>query len=419
VSSGGDPRLRRVTAPYLRGQVAVTRCGQANGTSTATDGAFTGRVAYTTGPAATADLRFCFSNWVTVTGSASEGTPGDSCTIKAAVEFPQGAGMVSFPIWFDGVRTVAVVDGGEVWSDPVGMEIPAGTEFYVRVLYTPAGSVYPEANIFSTAADSWVAGDSVDATGVLSNSANGIGLYRPTAITCTPATRVPQVLIIGDERAMGNNDSPSYTGYINTALGGNFVTLNLGADQDRSSGFATGHAYRGRFIAGCDYAIEAYGGKELDDSDTLANIQGSRIAIWELCKQRDLAVYADTTPPYTTSTNGWTTTASQTHGWAASVEAVRVQMNQWLRAGAPVIDGAAVTPGTGGALVAGDNNHPLAGVIDDAAEVETQIYQYGNGTDSGIWKVGSGGTALTANGWSPNSAGCSIAAQAVPVSQLS
>jgi hypothetical protein len=94
-------------------------------------------------------------------------------------------------------------------------------------------------------------------------------------------------------------------------------------------------------------------------------------------------------------------------------------MNQWLRAGAPIIDGVAATPGTAGALVAGNANHPLGGVIDDDAAIEMQVYPYGQGTDSGIWRVGSGGSALTDNGWSPNSAGCTVAAQAIPVDQLS
>jgi hypothetical protein len=421
--SAGSPRLRRVTAPYLRGQLAVTRCGQPHTSTTASAGAFTGRVAYTTGPVASADLRFCFSNWMSLaspgsSSSPSEGTPGASCTIKAAIEMPQGSGTVSFPIWFDGDRTVALDDGAEVWSDPVGMELPAGTAFYVRVLYTPAGSVYPQANMYSTADDSWVAGDSVDGTGVLSNNADTIALYRPTAITGTPMARVPQVVIIGDERAMGNNDPPTYSGYINTALGDSFVTVNLGSDQDRSNQFTSDHPYRGRFIAGCDYAIETYGGKELDSYDTLATIQASRMTVWQLCRQRNLIVYADTVPPYTNSSDGWTTTANQTHGWPDGSEAVRVQLNQWLRAGAPILAGVAVTPGTSGALVAGEEGHPLAGVIDDAARIETQTYHYGQGTDSGIWQVGSGGVALTNNGWSPNSAGCPLAALAVPVSEL-
>jgi hypothetical protein len=428
LGSAGDPRLRRATSPYLRGQVAVTRCGQPRGTNSLSAAAFTGRVAYTTGPTATADLRCCFSNWISVAGSASEGTPGQSATIKAAIELTQSSGPGSFPLWFGGSRVGTLVDGGEIWSDPVGIELPAGTTFYIRVLYTPGtvtgggstGTVYPEANIYSTNADSWVAGDAVDGTGALANSpASGIGLYRPTAITGTPVGRVPQVLIIGDERAMGNNDAPSYAGYINAALaGGSFVTVNLGADQDSAAGFATGHGYRGRLIAGCDYAIETYGGKDLDASDSLAAIQASRIAIWELCNQRSVAVYADTIPPYTTSTDSWTTTTHQTHAWPAGEETVRVQMNQWIRAGAPIAGGVAVTPGATGAHVAGDGDHPLAGVIDDAAKVETQVYQHGQGTDSGIWQVGSGGVALTGNGYAMNAAGCVLAAQSVPIAAL-
>lgn len=414
--------ITSIAPPYLQGQIAVTRCGQPHTTSTTPSaGAFTGRVAYATGPTGTADLRFCFSNWITLAnGATSEGTPNEAGTIKASVEIPQGSGTAFFPIWFRGLRSVKLTDGSEIWSDPVGIEIQAGTTFYVRVLYDPGtSSVYPEANIYSTSADTWVAGDSVDATGALANILGAAGgLYRPTAITCTPAARVPQVVIVGDERAMGNNDPPEYTGYINTALGGNFVSLNLGADQDRASGFAIDHPCRGRFLAGCDYGFETYGGKDLDDSDTLAQIQASRIAIWQAFKQRGIAMYSDTVPPYTTSTDGWTTTTNQTKAWSTANEATRVALNQWMRAGAPMANSAAVTPGTANAIVAGNPHHPLAGVVDDAATCETQVFQYGQGTDSGIWKVGSGGTPLTHNGFGLNAAGCLIAAPSVPVAQL-
>ena len=416
----GDPRLRRVTAPYLRGQVAVTRCGQPHQTVAATAGAFTGRVAYTTGPVATADLRFCFSNWVTMPGgSVSEGPPGQSGTIKAAIEIPRGGETASFPLWFAGQRSVVLDDGAEVWSDPSGVELPAGASFWVRVLYSPGGSgtVYPQANIYSTAADSWVPGDSVDGTGALSRNDADQGLYRPTAITGTPLERTPQVAIVGDERAMGTSAAPNYLSYFDVAFAGNLVTVNLGADQDRASWFAADHAYRGRFLAGCDYAIESYGGKDLDDGAGLAAIQAARITIWQLCKQRGLAVYADTIPPYTSSTDGWTTTTNQTKAWGAS-EPVRVALNQWLRAGAPMASGVAVAPGASGAVVAGQDAHPLAGTIDDAAQVETQVHAYGAGTDSGIWKVGAAGAALTDNGYGLNVAGCQLAANAVPVSHL-
>lgn len=404
----------------MPGQVAVTRCGQAQQTASVGAAAFTGRVAYTSGPTATADLRFCFSNWVTMLNwSESEAPVGQSCTIKAAIEIPQGGGTASFPIWFAGQRSAALDDGAEIWSDPVGVEVPASTMFWVRVLYTAGGSgtQYPQANIYSTADDSWQSGDSVDGSGALSSENIGQGLYRPTVISGTPVERAPQVIIIGDERAMGNSAAPVSVSYFDIAFNGAYVSVNLAADQDRASWFTTDHAYRGRFIAGCDYAIETYGGKDLDDSDGLTAIQASRIAIWELCKQRGLAVYADTVPPYTTSTDGWTTTTNQTRAWGAN-EPVRVQLNQWVRGGAPMVNGVAVTPGTSGAVLAGAASHPLAGTIDDAAAVETQVYQYGAGTDSGIWQVGSGATPLTGNGYGLNLAGCHVAAATVPLAEL-
>lgn len=71
--------------------------------------------------------------------------------------------------------------------------------------------------------------------------------------------------------------------------------------------------------------------------------------------------------PYTTSSDGWTTATGQT----ATDVVWRDAINGWLRDGAPLVDGAPALTGGAGAVRAGEVGHPMIGVCDIAAAVET------------------------------------------------
>lgn len=96
----------------------------------------------------------------------------------------------------------------------------------------------------------------------------------------------------------------------------------------------------------------------------------------------------------------WATTANQTVA-NSTKEANRVQLNGWLRSGAPIVAGAAVAAGTQGATTAGQSGHPLYGLWEITDRVETA-------RDSGIWKAG-----YTSDGLHPNSTGVNDAKQGV------
>jgi hypothetical protein len=109
-------------------------------------------------------------------------------------------------------------------------------------------------------------------------------------------------------------------------------------------------------------------------------------------------VYLTTNTPFTSSTDGWATTTNQT---PMSSLAQRILYNTWVRAGAP-IDPTTLVPvavGTSGALVAGNVGHPITGIIDIAAPVESSL-------NSGLWapaarmataSITSGATTITSS----------------------
>lgn len=104
-----------------------------------------------------------------------------------------------------------------------------------------------------------------------------------------------------------------------------------------------------------------------------------------------------TMPPYTSSTDGWTTINGQT---ATNVE-WRNGLNGWLRDGAPISDGLFAETGTVGALRAGEEGHPLVGICDIAAAAEVT-----NSAGQLVWDVRLG--TPTPDGAHPSQAGAAL-----------
>lgn len=128
----------------------------------------------------------------------------------------------------------------------------------------------------------------------------------------------------------------------------------------------------------------------------IAALQLHLLMHWNWCASGGQRVYAVTIPPRSLSTDSWTTVGNQTDEIPS-----RITFNNWLRDGAPIVSGVAVAAGTGGALRAGSNGHPLAGYIDVADSIETA-------RDSGKWIVG-----YTDDGIHPTTAGTNAMRAAV------
>jgi hypothetical protein len=116
-------------------------------------------------------------------------------------------------------------------------------------------------------------------------------------------------------------------------------------------------------------------------------VQAAAIAAWNAMGAAGSAVFQSTIIPRNQSTTGWTDLANQSSS-NPTHEAVRVNFNDWLRAGAPILAGVATTSGTPGAVYTGNAGHPLTGIFEAADTVESS-------RNSGKWAVPAGVRSVT------------------------
>jgi lysophospholipase L1-like esterase len=117
-----------------------------------------------------------------------------------------------------------------------------------------------------------------------------------------------------------------------------------------------------------------------DMSFSLTTLQTNLLTLAKFMRRQGIPkVFFITISPFTTSTDGWATTANQT---PTGSNGNRVTHNNWVRAGCPVnaTTLAPVAVGTGGALFAGQSGHPVTGYFEVADTVESA-------RDSGKWKA--------------------------------
>lgn len=430
--SGGGLRshaFRMSRVPYLKGSLAAIAQSTNYTFITGLTSPISMRVQMKSGPVGITNIRLYYNNWESK--AAGELLPNSTLSVKAAIEY-NGA---SYPVFFPGgVRnSVAMDNGGEVESLPVALDIPPNTTFYIRNMATFSGTTYTAngTNFFTT----YFEGDAVDGTGGMSGGSAGTTfVFCPVAVTGVAIAPTIQAAVIGDSISQG---PPTATvgglagfsgpiGYVRTALlNAGIPAMCVATYQEQSSQFIATHTYRAKFITGCDYATELYGVNDLtfNGAITLAGLQANRIAIWTLLGQHGCRVIAGTLNPSTTSTDSWTTVANQTNQYPTAAKPIRLAINQWIRAGAPIINGVAVPPGTpnaitcqsvtsAGLVLPGNNSlkHPLFATFDAVGLIESS-------QDSGLWAA-PGGVAQTSDGVHNNAAGITTASAGVPVSLL-
>lgn len=159
------------------------------------------------------------------------------------------------------------------------------------------------------------------------------------------------------------------------------------------------------------HAISAWGYNDIElafnQKKPISSVMESAVNSWKWVKTANpgIKIYQTTISPRSTSADGWTTLEGQTQPPTASM---RTEFNTWLRAGAPLIDGVPVSPGSAGVVVvAGSPGHPLAGIIEIADTLMSS-------KDSEIFRVDHG--PLTSDGGHPNEAGHNL--MRVPVDAL-
>lgn len=288
------------------------------------------------------------------------------------------------------IVTDTAVIAADFGKPVTGTGIPAGT--YVGTV--TAGSQFL---LSSTSGSQTSVNASASGTGVVVGgdlTAPGIGvatvpeataanMYMPSQILGRPllplgtaTVSTPVVLLTGDSLMAGSNDySSGYSGrnvlnaqlagggYTERALAGKVPYINGAVSGDRAQYFMTTgyHLFRWTWASAATTMLCNYGINDVNNGRTLAQLQADLIGIWTLASRRGLRAIQHTITPFTSSTDGWSTTGNQSIA-NPTKEAVRTGVNDWLRDGAPVTSAASLTPvavGTASALRAGTAGHPL------------------------------------------------------------
>lgn len=368
------------------------------------------------------DLQLLFANWYRG-ASATETVPTNDITVTASVESPIGT---YFQVTFGGKTSATINAGGQLLSDPVGVDLPAGTVFYVNTFVSvgSAGQKWPltKYGVFADNEGNNAAapGTDVTLTGLPGGNFGNGYIYTPSLIVGKPYPsngELARIALVGDSELQGYQSQPAPyredAGLVSLAPLKNYPVTMLAmfgeqAGVGGNGGFSV-NTYRLRrapLLAGITHAITDYGINDLAASKTAAQIEAGQAVIWGVLYNRGITAYQTTLMPQTTSTDSWATTGNQT---VKSWESSRVAINTWLRAGAP-LDPNALTPvavgtsgavtapvydGTGALVSAGSGTHYLAGVLEFADTVESA-------RDSGLWKVTGSAYGYTCDGIHPS-----------------
>jgi hypothetical protein len=355
-----------------------------------------------------------FGYWNGLNGSGVETANPYSLTVTAGLELPSGA--TPFPATFGGNNSVVIPPNAWAWTDPIEVDIPAGTTFYERsFVQTPSqsqgfgvGNLGNDTGSYGDSTNQTTGASPVDYT----KTATSLGapgasdwMFGASSIIGIPflssgsvRPKIASVGIIGDSISSGLFDNPPTLGYWLRALNGNFPYTQVAMSGDAAVYWAANSGrHRGLPLKYCNNFVCAEGRNDVTGSATLASIQANLILIWQYCQNRGAAtIFQTTITPSATSSDNWTTLINQT---PISNNSKRVALNDWLRAGAPMLAGVAVTAGTSGAVTCaywnasglvstGTGGHPLTAVWEIANIVESA-------QDSGLWAVPSNARTVT------------------------
>lgn len=366
------------------------------------------------------DLELVFTNILSV---RPEGDGAGTIAIKAAIEYPvandgtKPTGQ-TYPCFINGSRTLTLEPGGIGRFAPVGISIPANT--YYRIHVQVVGAAWSEGLMPTQAAlyEGLQRGTTTDRTTSSTGMTFTTGLLGlpPSVILGRQKTAKPTVGILGDSIAAGFVETAAtYVGFLPRGLGNAFAWTNTAQPSLRAFDFGgltslglsgTSRRRMDLLALGSTHVVDALGQNDVDYNSgglTLAQIQAAKIFIWEQLQARGIKVIATTITPKVSSSDGFTTQAGLSPTVNQGPGGTRVGLNDWIRSGAPMVNGVAVAVGTPGALVAGDAGHPLVGYweIADLVEVNSSGVLTRN---TGIWKLSYLYTA-DALGVHPNDAG--------------
>ena len=340
----------------------------------------------------------------------------DTVTYKAGYDYVPAASVggslnsiACYGVTFRGAASMSLLPGSFGASDPIFGPFKKGDVLLVRtnVAVDTLGKKWPIGMTLNWGYEGTASGDQTTTPNFsISFTPAGSGV-SPTAIL-GPVNGRPCVVALGDSIPDGAGDTgtgsepTNNNGFISRACWGKYGLVKLCFPGRRVAQEVASAAYRQRgplAMLGKN-AICEYATNDIGNGDSLATIQANLIAFWNLYSNTGRRLFQTTIVPRTTSTDSWATVANQT---VRSGESVRLALNTWLRAGAPMAAGVAVAVGTAGALVAGNAGHPLCAIFDVAAAVEVNASNVLT-LNGGFWITTGAANYPTADGIHPSRA---------------
>lgn len=299
-------------------------------------------------------LQLVYGNW----GASYQGEFVNTAamTISAAIEYP--VGTYTQATW-SGAATGSIPIGGNLTSDLTNVGIPDGATFFVRTYQSCSGGIWNSitANLnrtpatvgtvggmttietinYSTSAATTYDATSVAGAGTAVNGYGPSGLsnngYFPLAVL--GLSSVPSVLVVGDSRNAGLNDSAvtnlglNGVGEICRSLDSTRPYCNAGYSTDQGVTFVNNSTYRSTMGAYHTHVHSQYGINDMTSNQTLAQLQATQAAIFAKFPGK---VYSlSTIPPRVTSTDGYLTQANMTASIVGTEPTVRVPYNTWVK----------------------------------------------------------------------------------------
>lgn len=352
-----------------------------------------------------ADLIVCYTNMITLPPPEVDGL--NTYTIRAAIEW----NGVIVPVSFGGLRSGACDPGGLLMSDPLAVEFLRGNDFWVRTYVSAGGTGVVTGNRITYSGGEGLATGDLTATGASAIADSSGFAYGPAAILGTPSDPTTETFgLVGDSIGSGTGDTASYSemaaggavagGFIARAMARGVAYVSVTQGSESAQQWLARHR-RGVLLNTCSNWIIQYGHNDMAAGRTAVQIRADLMTIARQGKTRGARIWLTTQTPASSSTDSWATLVNQT---TSAINSEKQALNAWLRDGCPIGSGTLAPVNTGtssGVLRAGAAGHPVSGVLDTGAAVESS-------PASGRWVVGT-----TSDGTHPNAAGHALMAAAL------
>lgn len=339
--------------------------------------------------AAATDLTLTYGNYLS-----------GAITVGAAVEI----GGTVYQLTSGGQAKITLAQGQFAMFGPFTASLAAGDTLPVRTFYSvPAGAALPVVqgtNGTASLGEGEMLGQDLTLPGSGAITANGGYGSGPLTIKGTIPASTVAVAVLGDSiTERGNDTATVYKAFIARAMNAtsrpytNYAVWGQALAHMVVNGAPSlsWNIQIGTTIDAHTHVISAYGRNDMGSA--VAGVKTNFKDVWTLAAANGRKVWQTTITPSSSSTDGWATVASQT---ANADNVTRVDVNNWIRDGAPLINGTPTATGATdpAAIRAGATGHPLAGFIEVADTVESA-------RNSGLWKAGT----LTDDGVHPSTAG--------------